>query len=163
MVFLVLTGLAVCAAGAPPSLIPKPTEITTGEGVFQITPETKIVYSTGDPQMVSAAEYLAGRLSLAMGKQVTAKPTSGTTIPSGGILLTTAKADAKLGGEGYSLTISKSGVVIRAPKEAGAFYGGITLLQLAPPAAFRAPAMVEGVLGGKVTVKARYYRPEVVV
>ena len=151
ILFSLLSGLAVCAAGAPPSLIPKPMKVTAGEGSFQITPDTKVLYTAG---LGDAADYLAGRLSLAFGKQVAAKPTSGTTAPAGAVLLTAAGADAKLGDEGYSLTIAKSGVVIRAPKAAGAFYGGITLLQLAPAAAFRAPAMVEGVLGGKVTVKA---------
>jgi hexosaminidase len=151
--FSVLSSLTLCAAAAPPSLIPKPMKVTAGEGVFQITAETKVLYAPDVPQMADAAGYLAGRLSLALGKQVTAKPASGTTVPSGAVLLTAAKADTKLGAEGYSLTIAKSGVVIRASKAAGAFYGGITLLQLAPPAAFRAPAMVEGVLGGKQTVK----------
>ncbi|MDP6545248.1 MAG: beta-N-acetylhexosaminidase [Phycisphaerae bacterium] len=150
IVISLLSGLATGAAGATPSLIPKPMKMTAGEGVFQITPETKVHYSA---ELAGAADYLAGRLSLALGKQVTAKPTSGATAPGGAILLTTAGADAKLGAEGYSLTITKSGVVIRASKASGAFYGGITLLQLAPPAAFRAPAIVEGALGGKQTVK----------
>ena len=151
VIISVLSGFVAFAPGAPPSIIPQPMKVTAGDGVFQITPDTRILYAAG---LVDAADYLAGRLSLAFGKQVTAKPASGTTGPAGSVLLTASGADAKLGDEGYSLTISKNGVVIRASKAAGAFYGGITLLQLAPAAAFRAPAMVEGVLGGKQTVKA---------
>jgi len=150
ILFAVLSGLAIGAAGAPPSLIPKPMKVTAGEGTFEITPKTRVAYT---PTLAGAAEYLAGRLSLALGKQVTATKPTDTKAPAGVILLTTAGADAKLGDEGYSMTIAGSGVTICASKAPGAFYGAITLLQLAPPEAFRAPAMVEGVLGGKQTVK----------
>ena len=60
----------------------------------------------------------------------------------GAVLMTNAGADPGLGDEGYWLSVDDHGVVIRAPKAAGAFYGGITLLQFAPVEAFRAPAMV---------------------
>ncbi|MBT3200129.1 MAG: beta-N-acetylhexosaminidase [Phycisphaerales bacterium] len=156
----VIIGVVICACAqvlhaepARPTLMPKPVQVTIAEGHFTITPATKVHYTAGDPRLVDAAEYLAGRLSLAFGKQITAAQAAGATKPDGAILLTTAGADAKLGAEGYSLTIAKSGVTIRASKAAGAFYGGITLLQLAPVAAFRAPAMVEGVLGAKPSVK----------
>ncbi|MCP4376176.1 MAG: beta-N-acetylhexosaminidase [bacterium] len=141
-----------CIAETRPALMPKPVKMTIGSGSFSITPGTKVLYTSGSPGLSDAADYLAGRLSLAFGKTVTAKA-SNATKAGGAILLTTTGADAKLGDEGYSLTITKTGVIIRAPKAAGAFYGGITLLQLAPVAAFRAPAMVEGVLGAKPTVK----------
>ena len=146
---LVLCGLAIGAKPAPPSIIPKPMKVSPGVGAFQITPATKVLYGPG---LEDAAAYLAGRLTMAFGKQITAKP-SDAKIPGGAILLTSAGAESKLGAEGYTLTIGKSGVAIRATKAPGAFYGGITLLQLAPAAAFRAPAMVEGVLGGKASVK----------
>ena len=151
---VIACGLHAAPVGAAvaPALLPKPVKVTIGSGHFTITPATSVLYAPGDASMADAAEYLAGRLSLAFDKKITAKP-AGATQPSGAILLTSAGADAKLGDEGYSLTITKSGAVIRASKGAGAFYGGITLLQLAPPEAFRAPAMVEGVLGAKPTVQ----------
>ena len=82
---------------------------------------------------------------------MTAAVTKAAKPPAGAIFLTTAGADAALGDEGYSLTVTSGGVVIRAPKPAGAFYGGITLLQLAPPAAFRGQGLVENKPGGKLT------------
>ena len=141
------------ALGAGPALMPKPVRLDVGTGRFTITPATKVLYTAGDKRLVDAADYLAGRLSLAFGKTVAASPIDSTKPVAGAILITTAAADAKLGDEGYCLTVTTGGAVIRAPKAAGAFYGGITLLQLAPPEAFRAPAMVEGQLGGKATVK----------
>ena len=141
-------------AQTQPALVPKPVQVSIGPGQFTITPATEVLYGKGDDRLAEAAEYLAGRLSLAFDKEVTARPSDATEPPAGAILLTTASADAELGDEGYALTVAERGVVIRAAKAAGAFYGGITLLQLAPAEAFRAPAMVEGKLGGKPTVEA---------
>jgi len=144
-------------AQTQPALIPKPVRVSIGSGQFTITPATKVLYGKGDDRLAEAAEYLAGRLSLAFDKEVTARPIPArreTEPPAGAILLTTVPADAELGDEGYSLTVTERGVVILAPKAAGAFYGGITLLQLAPAEAFRAPAMVEGKPGGKPTLEA---------
>ncbi|MBN1588016.1 MAG: beta-N-acetylhexosaminidase [Pirellulales bacterium] len=155
-----LAGLAVslaCFASASlaaegPALVPRPVEIAIESGEFTITPATKVLYTKGDARLADAADYLASRLSLALGEQVTAAPTGATDAVPGAILMTTAGADRTLGEEGYSLVVTDNGTVIRAPKAAGVFYGGITLLQLAPPEAFRSPAMVEGKLGGRQTI-----------
>ena len=146
--------VAPARAQTQPALIPKPVQVSIGSGQFTITPATKVLYGKGDDRLADAAEYLAGRLSLAFDKEVTARPSDATEPAAGTILLTTAPADAELGDEGYSLTVTERGVVILAAKAAGAFYGGITLLQLAPAEAFRAPAMVEGKPGGKPTLEA---------
>ncbi len=150
-----LTVSLVCfasPAAESPALIPQPVKMRIESGHFTMTPATKVLYTKGDSQLADAADYLAGRLSLAFAKKVTAVATDAVDAVSGAILMTTAEADPKLGEEGYSLKVTTTAVVIRAPKAAGAFYGGITLLQLAPPEAFRAPAMVEGKLGGRQTV-----------
>jgi len=163
MVAVVLTSTGSQSFGADqPALIPKPAKVTMGSGRFTITPATKVLYGRGedtrqapytveDARLSDAAEYLAGRLSQAFDKKVTAQATDSAEPPAGGIFMTTAGADAALGDEGYCLTVTAKGVVIRAPKAAGAFYGGITLLQLAPAEAFGGLAMVEGKLGGKPT------------
>jgi hexosaminidase len=134
------------------ALIPQPAEIKTDAGAFTITPQTKIFYTPGNERLADAANYLASRLSLAFDRAVTPEPGDAADTAPGAILMTTAGADPALGDEGYQLEVSVNGVLIRAPQAAGAFYGGITLLQLAPPQAFRAPAMVEGKLGGQQTV-----------
>ncbi|MBN2217519.1 MAG: beta-N-acetylhexosaminidase [Pirellulales bacterium] len=148
-----LLGGSAFSAAAPPALIPRPVTMKIESGRFTITPATKILYTKGDARLADAADYLAGRLSLAFGKTMTAASTDAVDGPAGTIFMTTAGADPSLGKEGYSLVVRGDGVVIRAPKSAGAFYGGITLLQLALPGAFRAPAMVEGALGGRQTVR----------
>jgi len=145
--------IMIQALHAAPALVPKPVRADLASGQFTITPATRILYTTGDKRLADAAEYLAGRLSMAFDKTVAAAATDVAKPPPAAVLMTTAAADAALGDEGYALTVTPEGAVIRAPKAAGAFYGGITLLQLAPAAAFRAPAMVEGKLGGQPTVQ----------
>jgi hexosaminidase len=56
----------------------------------------------------------------------------------GDILITTANAKSSLGAEGYELAVTPDSVVIRAPEQAGGFYGVQTLLQLLPPEVFAA-------------------------
>ncbi len=157
-----IVGLAVVAAALTstparafaadrPALIPMPSKVVMGAGQFTITPATKVLYAKGDTRLADAAAYLAGRLSQAFDKNVVAEATGANEPLAGAILMTTTGAEAALGDEGYCLTVMGSGVIIRAPKAAGAFYGGITLLQLAPAEAFRGRAMVEGKLGGMQT------------
>ena len=134
---LLLVPPAAAAAGAP-ALIPKPVQVTVAAGQFVITPATKVLCGKGDARLADAAEYLAGRLSRALAEKVEAQPTGASQPPAGAIWMTTGPADTALGDEGYRLTVGPTGVVIRAPQAAGAFYAAITLLQLAPPQAFRA-------------------------
>ena len=150
----IMTALAFVAAPFVDgmALIPQPAKIKTEAGAFTITPQTKIIYMRGNERLADAANYLASRLSLAFDRAVTPEPGDAVDTVPGAILMTTAGADPALGDEGYQLEVGANGVLIRAPQAAGAFYGGITLLQLAPPQAFRAPAMVEGRPGGTQTV-----------
>ena len=135
-----LTVLLACFASLAaerPALIPQAVKMRIEAGHFTLTPATEVLYTKGDARLADAADYLARRLSLAFEKKVPAAPTDAVDVVPGAILLTTAGADPTLGDEGYWLAVTDNGVVIRAPRAAGAFYGGITLLQLAPPEAFR--------------------------
>lgn len=155
---LAVIGLAMAAApvraGDLPALIPMPVSVALSGGEFTITPTTQVLHTKGDARLTDAAAYLARRLSQAFDRDVVATASEATQAQPGAILMTTAGADAALGAEGYALTVTPQGAVIRAPQAAGAFYGGITLLQLAPVAAFRGQALVEGKLGGALTKPA---------
>lgn len=125
-------GAAVLTASAA-ALIPQPQSALWGDGVFTVTPATRI-YT--DPQSYDTGKFLAEQLRASVGGRFRI---SGKTSPDvegmvkSGILLTTRDADAALGDEGYELTVRTNQVIIRAPTQAGLFYGAQTLLQLLPP------------------------------
>jgi len=154
---VLVTPLARAAAPVDdekPALIPEPVNLSLTGGSFAITPATRIFHTAEDPHLADAASYLAQRLTQAFDRQVTVASTGSTKPMPGAILLTTNGAEAALGSEGYALTVSNHGIVICAPRAAGAFYGAITLLQLAPAEAFRGQALVENKPGGKLTKPA---------
>ena len=125
---------ACLAAVNEPAIIPQPQSLTRLEGAFKLAPATRI-YT--DPASMDTGGVLAARFRQATGWPVRI---SGKTTPdlvvNDGILLTTSGADAGLGTEGYELVVNKNQVVVRAPTQAGLFYGIQTLLQLLPPEIF---------------------------
>lgn len=122
------------------AVIPRPVKVTPGKGHFTISRPTRIY---------------ADRASLGIGRQLARylEPATGFTFhvrlgTQGHANAITLRRDRslrrRLGPEGYLLTVSRSRVVIRAPEEAGLFYGVQTLRQLLPPDIFRA-APIPGV------------------
>src|SRR6185295_697355 len=66
-VVLVLTLNMIHAAhAAKPQIVPRPQEMTVGEGEFELTAKTQIVYDHDDLKPV--AEYFAALVSRATGK-----------------------------------------------------------------------------------------------
>ena len=129
---VVATTLAVNAGEL--ALIPQPQKVQRLDGVFQITGDTRIYTDFGSRK---TAEVLAKRLRQSIGCPL---PQSlkwlSSTQAVNAIFVTTRDADPNLGPEGYELAVSTNSVVIRAPTQAGLFYGVQTLLQLLPPAIF---------------------------
>lgn len=112
-----------------------------GDGVFTLKPEPRI-YT--DSTSSDTGKFLARRLRAATGFDFKIQETSSpdlAALTAVGILLTTRQADPQLGNEGYELTATANGIVIRAPAPAGLFYGEQTLLQLLPPEIFSSNAV----------------------
>jgi len=127
--------IAVFSSNADvPAIIPQPQRMELHKGAFELTSATRIV---ADPASRATAGFLAERLRSSTGYPLKIRTKLfGSSAVNGGIMLTTRDADVKLGPEGYELTVAPDSVVIRAPAEAGVFYGVQTLLQLLPPEAF---------------------------
>ena len=131
---LLLADMGFAAGATSPNIIPLPQKMMVQNGAFKLTADTRI---SVDAASRATAEILTDRIRLATGLAVK-PPTSsaGDAAMPGAILLTTKNSDTNLGTEGYTLTVAPDSIVIRAPAQAGLFYGLQTLLQLLPPEIF---------------------------
>jgi hexosaminidase len=119
---------------APPAVVPIPASMTPKPGSFTLTAATRI-------QAPAALRTVAERFREGL-RDATGFPLSMSAGGSSRIVLALDPKLAKtLGDEGYTLSVSKTKVDVRAAKPAGVFYGLQTFRQLLPPEAFRrAPA-----------------------
>jgi hexosaminidase len=142
---LILAGIfcaSLAAAGLaanPPAIIPQPQEMKVGDGIFTLKPDTRIYADFTSRQ---TGKFLATTLRPSTGYKFKVATKFFSSAPvANGILLTTKNADMNLGPEGYELTVNSNFVVIRAPTQAGLFYGAQTLRQLLPPEIFSTNAV----------------------
>jgi len=112
------------------NIIPLPDKVQLKKGVFELTPETRIIVSkdTGD-----IGRYLRDLLKPGTGYSLPIHEVSGDHENPDSILLTIIRTDKSLGDEGYELKVSPESIIIAAPAQAGLFYGVQTLRQLLPP------------------------------
>src|SRR5271170_6334418 len=138
LIFSLSGGGLMASAATAPAIIPEPQKMELRDGTFQLQPDrlpqggTKII---ADADARATAGFLAEQLRKSTGYKISINDPA-PTAAEGNILLTTQDANAQLGDEGYELTVTPEAVVIRAPHQAGLFYGVQTLLQLFPPAVF---------------------------
>ena len=142
LVLGVAAGTCFAADTNTPALVPAPQKFAPGEGVFPLKPDTIICT---DRASVATGQQLAERLRKSTGYplKVSSRLSAGSAIKNA-ILLTTTKAKTNLGPEGYELTVATNAVVIRAPAQAGLFYGAQTLAQLLPPEIFSTKVVSNG-------------------
>ena len=110
------------------AIIPEPVMLTKTTGQY-ILPKKVIIVASTQPEMKQVITLLRDRLSTPTGSKVTVLNTSQVAAVR---LLLNSKADPVLGHEGYRLTVTKTGIVIKANEAAGLFYGAQTLVQLFP-------------------------------
>jgi hexosaminidase len=125
------------AAAGEPSLIPWPADVRAGEGRFVVDRATPVC-AAGEAARTAA--QLRALVKTLRGLDL---PVSGCAKPHIALRLSD-KTGANP--EGYSLTVTRSGVDLAARTEAGLYYGAMTLAQLlSPDDRFGAPVVLDGV------------------
>jgi hexosaminidase len=139
-----VTGVATAAAQTSEtalSVIPRPARMTRGTSAFVLMPGTVVVTDRATRQV---GHQLVAWLAPATGFRLAVAG----AVPAGGaarvVSLRLDPSLARLGDEGYRLSVTRTGITIRAFRPAGAFYAVQTLRQLLPAEIFR-EARVEGV------------------
>ncbi len=120
------------------SIVPAPSRVEPGEGMFVVTPDTVLVASG---PAAEAAALFAAQIAPALGYTL---PVVAAVDERPAITLMLTEGLIHLGVEGYHLTVTPSSVTARASQPAGLFYAAQSLRQLLPPEIFRSEA-VEGV------------------
>lgn len=111
------------------SIIPEPVSMLKKGGHY-VLPDEVIISSPQNTEMSFVNNLLKEKLSTAPDKKV---QISQNAAKANIVLALNSKNDAKIGDEGYNLTVTGSKININANKPAGLMYGVQTLLQLFPP------------------------------
>lgn len=122
------SGPAVGTAQADFQVVPLPKQIDTlGQGYFELTEQTRIVYPEGNAELQRIAELLACyiRQQTQLELQVTDEPSSISDI----VLNTTLVTDSK---EAYELKVTPHQLSINGASGNGLFYGVQTLRKALP-------------------------------
>jgi hexosaminidase len=128
-----ITIAALAAAQLPaPSVIPRPVSMTPGSSQFVLTSGTVVVT---DRATRAIGNLLADWLEPATGYRLSVTGAAGNATRV--VSLRLDPALARLGEEGYRLSVTPARITIRAFRPAGVFYGVQTLRQLLPPEIFR--------------------------
>lgn len=121
---------AALAQDARPQTIPALRSWTASDGTWALGADARIVVRHANRRTLRvAARQLAGDLGTRRGRRIPTPARRGARARPGDVLLARTRRDPELGPEGYGLRIGRV-FTITAPRPAGVFYGGRTLLQL---------------------------------
>lgn len=140
LVLLGLAGGVSSALAATLPIIPLPVTMTPRPGVFTLCPSQPVpgapalatVQIVVDSASLQNGQYLAMMLYRSTGFQFNVVTNGAAGPVRNAILLTTVNGLSNLRAEGYELTVAPDSVVVRAPGQAGVFYGLQSLFQLFP-------------------------------
>jgi hexosaminidase len=112
------------------NIIPKPTSAVATNSSFEINSSTAIVYHSGNNELQTIGEYLAGILRPSTGFDLHVIESDGSAVDDA--IFLSISDDEKLGAEGYALVIEEESIALSAATAEGVFRGVQTLRQLLP-------------------------------
>ncbi|WP_282193865.1 MULTISPECIES: beta-N-acetylhexosaminidase [Alistipes] len=112
-------------------IVPEPSDVRVGEGVFSLTRRTEIRLPDGDSALVRTAELFGGLAGKSLGRPLAVVRGGGQG--SGAICV----ALGDLPAEAYVLSVRPDRIDLTGGSPAGVFYGFQTLRQLLPESALR--------------------------
>jgi len=118
--FLILIATAAAAVASELPVIPRPTHVKVGRGVFRSGPDLKV---NADPATLAAVKRA---VEADGGPRVASSPRNRARVH---LAIEIDLAD-QLGEEGYQLSVTRGAIEARAATEAGLFYAVQTLRQL---------------------------------
>ncbi|MEO6682596.1 MAG: beta-N-acetylhexosaminidase, partial [Ginsengibacter sp.] len=128
-IFILFSGLNVFANNEI-HIIPEPVKMNVRSGQYVLPSNFKIELNSGIPEIKFIATELGSKISKATGYTYTV--VENATSKNNIRLYLNKTHDKEIGEEGYSLSVDEKGVLIKANKSVGLFYGTKTLLQLLP-------------------------------
>jgi hexosaminidase len=111
------------------AIIPAPASIAPLAGNFTFTAQTGITVNPLNDDTRLAADFLASMVNRVSGFSI---PVNGGTRASRNTVAMFIDETASTGKEGYHLSVTKKGIVIKAETAAGLFYAVQTIRQLLP-------------------------------
>ena len=112
-------------------IVPEPSDVRVGEGVFSLTRRTEIRLSDGDSSLARAAGFFGELAGKSLGRPLAVVRSGGQE--SGAICV----ALGDLPAEAYVLSVRSDRIDLTGGSPAGVFYGFQTLRQMLPESALR--------------------------
>ena len=113
----------------PVAIVPQPNQLVRQDGAYTVTKKTSLVLP-GSEKLQNVADLINQRFSQAAGFKLEVTDEQ----PESNFIAVELEPEWAKGDEAYELIVDKSGVMVKAGTERGAFYGLVSMLQLLPPA-----------------------------
>lgn len=111
------------------NIIPAPVKLVMLKGGFTISDKTRIMVSQLNDETTMVAEFLADMLERSAQLKL---PVDEGSKAGKNIVLLSLDSTLSVGDEGYTLEVTRKGIIIKAPSAAGLFHGVQTVRQLLP-------------------------------
>ena len=152
---------------APLPLVPMPARVTFRDADFVMSPDTRLVVTSRDPDALFAARYFAATLRHTSPFDL--HVVVADTPPAANAIVFELDSTAGVGDpEGYVLDVAPGRIEVHARTAAGLFYGGISAWQLLTPVGYTPPLRVPAMhiedwprfrWRGLMLDSARHYQP----